>query len=115
MFGSLTNAKGLWSNQQDTETFRSTSIHCNECLVYQVKTKDGTQTHYVRYAHRRLRLTVHRVVVAQKVGTQLKPVLACEKILPKDTLKKGDKAAGHEGELTAGKRLVVKVINFEKL
>jgi hypothetical protein len=45
----------------------------------------------------------------------VKPVLALERILPKDTLKKGDNTAGHEGELTAGKRLVVKVINFEKL
>lgn len=41
-----------------TETFRSTSIHCDECLVYHVKTKDGSITHYV-----------HRAVVAQKVGT----------------------------------------------
>jgi len=38
--------------------------------------------------------------------------LAGEKILPKDTLKKGDKTAGHEGELTAGKRLVLKVIKL---
>ena len=84
-----------------TETFRSTSIHCNECLVYQVKTKDGSITHYV-----------HRAVVAQKVGTQLKPTLALEKILPKDTRQKGDKTAGHEGELTASKRLVLKVIKL---
>ena len=84
-----------------TETFRSTSIHCNECLVYHVKTKDGTQTHYV-----------HRVVVAQKVGTSIKPLLACEKILPKDTQKKDDKTPGHEGELTASKRLVLKVIKL---
>ena len=84
-----------------TETFRSTSIHCNECLVYRVKTKDGTQTHYV-----------HRVVVAQKVGTQLKPVLAGEKILPKYTQEKDDKTPGHEGELTAAKRLVDKVIKL---
>jgi hypothetical protein len=84
-----------------TEIYRGTSIHCNECLVYHVKTKDGAQTHYV-----------HRVVVAQKVGTSLKPVLALEKILPKDTLKKGDKTDGHEGELTAGKRLVLKVLKL---
>ncbi len=82
-----------------TEFYRSTSIHCNECLGYQVQTKDGIVTHYV-----------HRVVVAQKVGTHIKPVLACEKILPKDSRQKGDKTAGHEGELTAAKRLVDKVI-----
>jgi len=93
-----------------TETFRSTSIHCNECLVYQVKTKDGSITHY-GFA-RLLREPLHRVAVAQKVGTQLKPVLAGEKILPKDTQKKDDKTPGHEGELTAGKRLVLKVIKL---
>jgi hypothetical protein len=51
-------------------------------------------------------------VVAQKVGTHLKTLLAGEKILPKDTLKEGDKTAGHEGELTAGKRLVLKVLKL---
>jgi len=103
-----------------TETFRSTSIHCNECLVYHVKTKDGSITHY-GFA-RLLREPLHRAVVAQKVGTQLKPLLALEKILPKDTRQEGDKNAGHarsnarlrlsEGELTAGKRLVLKVIKL---
>lgn len=39
-------------------------------------------------------------------------MLAGEKILPKDTRQKGDKTAGHEGELTAGKRLVLKVIKL---
>jgi len=93
-----------------TEFFRSTSIHCNECLRFQVKTKDGKVTHYV-----------HRVVVAtrkvslcdntaKKVGTDIKPVLAAEKILPKDTCQKRDKTSGHEGELTAAKRLVDKLI-----
>ena len=103
-----------------TEFFRSTSIHCNECLRFQVKTKDGKVIHYV-----------HRVVVAtrkvslcdntaKKVGTDIKPVLAAEKILPKDTCQKGDKTSGaeglvspkhrHEGELTAAKRLVDKLI-----
>ena len=84
-----------------TEFYRSTSIHCNECLRYHVKTKEGKVTHYV-----------HRVVVAQKVGTSVKPVLACEKILPKDARQKGDKTAGHEGELTAAKRLVDKVLHL---
>lgn len=84
-----------------TETFRSTAIHCNECLGYRVKTKKGHITHYV-----------HRVVSAQMVGTQLKPVLACEKILPKDACQKNDKVTGHEGELTAAKRLVEKVLHL---
>jgi len=76
-----------------TEFYRSTSIHCNECLRYRVKTKDGSVTHYV-----------HRIVAAQKVATSVKPVLACEKILPNDTQIKEDKTPGHEGELTAAKR-----------
>jgi len=36
-------------------------------------------------------------------------VLAAEKILPKDTRQQGDKTSGHEGELTAAKRLVDKL------
>jgi len=84
-----------------TEFYRSVAIHCNECLRYNIETKDGRITHYV-----------HRVVVAQKVGTQVQSILACEKILPKDARQKGDREAGHEGELTAAKRLVDKVLRF---
>ena len=64
-----------------------------------MKTKEGVELHYV-----------HRVVVAQKVGCNLQPILAAEKILPKETHQKGDTTAGHEGELTAAKRLVDKVL-----
>ena len=82
-----------------TEYFRSESIHCDECLEYHFQTKDGIVTHYV-----------HRAVIAQKVGCNLKPIMAVEKILNKD--KQGDDNPGHEGELTAAKRLAHKVINL---
>ncbi len=82
-----------------TEYFRSEAIHCDECLEYHIQTKDGIITHYV-----------HRAVIAQKVGCSLKPIMAMEKILPKD--KSDDNTAGHEGELTAAKRLAHKVITL---
>jgi len=82
-----------------SEYYRSESIHCDECLQYHIQTKDGIITHYV-----------HRAVVAQKVGCSLKPIMAAEKILPKD--KRDDNTAGHEGELTAAKRLAHKVIKL---
>ncbi|MFQ6040760.1 MAG: hypothetical protein ACE5PV_07885 [Candidatus Poribacteria bacterium] len=31
----------------DSEYFRSESIHCDECLEYHLQTKDGIVTHYV--------------------------------------------------------------------
>ncbi len=80
-----------------SEYFRSESIHCGECLEYHVPTKEGQVTHYV-----------HRIVIAQKVGTKIQPILAAEKIKPQDTKKKDDQTAGHEGELTSAKRLVSK-------
>lgn len=84
-----------------TEYFRSESIHCDECLQYHIETKEGTTTHYV-----------HRAVLAQKVGTEIQPILCAEKINNKDTKEKNDQTAGHEGELTAAKRLVDKVISL---
>ena len=84
-----------------TEHFRSANIHCDECLEYKIETKEGTVTHYV-----------HRVVIAQKVGTKMQPILAAEKINHKDTIQKDDQTAGHEGELTSAKRLVSKVISL---
>lgn len=74
-----------------TEYFRSDSIHCQQCMT--VHLKDGT----VQY--------VHRAVFLQQVGTKLKPFLAAEPIRPKDK-HPGDAQAGHEGELTAAKRLL---------
>ena len=45
-------------------------------------------------------------------GGDLQPLLAAERILPKDSQEKGDTTAGHEGELTAAKRLVDKVLRL---
>ena len=70
-------------------------------MVFGVKTKEAEELHYV-----------HRVVVAQKVGGDLQPLLAAEPILPKESEEKGDTTAGHEGELTAAKRLVDKVLGL---
>ena len=79
-----------------TEFFRSAAIHCKDCMA--VHLKNGT-THYV-----------HRAVLLHHVGAALKPFIAAEPILPKDP-HSGDREAGHEGELTAGKRLIQQVIS----
>jgi len=84
-----------------TEYFRSASIHCDECLKYKLKTKEGFVTNYV-----------HRAVLAQKVGSKIQPILAVEEIRNKDTNQKDDQTEGHYGELTAAKRLAKKVISL---
>jgi hypothetical protein len=84
-----------------TEYFRSDCIHCDECLEYHIETKEGTVTHYV-----------HRAVLAQKVGTKVQSILSAEEIKRKDTKEKEDQIKGHEGELTAAKRLLKKVISL---
>lgn len=83
------------------EYFRSESIHCSECLEYHIKTKEGKITNYV-----------HRAVIAQKVGTEVKSILAAEEIKKKDTKQKDDQTSGHEGELTSAKRLLRKLISL---
>lgn len=40
-----------------TEIYRSETIHCDECLEYHIKTKEGTKTNYV-----------HKIVLMQMVG-----------------------------------------------
>jgi len=60
-----------------TEIFRSEKTHCDECLEYQIKTKDGIRTDYV-----------HKIVLMQMVGGEksfVPSILGMEKILPKDT------------------------------
>jgi len=105
-----------------TEYFRSEKINCEECLEYHVSKKEGVVTHYV-----------HRVVLAQKVGTKdfsscpssfssssnlsaapimIQPILAAEKIRKKDTKQEDDQTFGHEGELTAAKRLLGKLCSL---
>jgi hypothetical protein len=74
-----------------SEYYRSQTIHCPQCL--KVHLAEGT----VQY--------VHRAVLMQQVSGKLKPFLAAEPIRAKDR-QPGDNEGGHEGELTAAKRLL---------
>lgn len=84
-----------------TEIFRSEKTHCDECLQYHIKTKDGIRTDYV-----------HKIVLMQMVGGEesfVPTILGMEKILPKDI--KGDSSEeGHEGETTVARRLILGMI-----
>ena len=87
-----------------TEYYRSESIHCDECLEYHIKTKDGIRIDYV-----------HRVVIMQTVGvlhsSSVLTILGAEPIQPKDA-EEGEESAGHEGEGVAARRLILKMIDF---
>jgi hypothetical protein len=84
-----------------TEIYRSETIHCEECLEYHIKTKDGIRTDYV-----------HKIVLMQMVGGEksyVPTILGMAKILPKDV--KGDTSSeGHEGETTVSRRLILGMI-----
>ncbi len=90
-----------------TEHFRSESIHCPECMEVHVKVKDGIKIHYV-----------HRMVIMYVVGrlhsSAVQVILGGEPALPKDARAqaKGGESPGHEGESTAAKRLIVKMISL---
>jgi|TARA_Y100000310_G_C20619258_1_gene782363 hypothetical protein len=77
-----------------TEYYRSAAIHCPHCMTVHLS---PDQTHYV-----------HRAVLLQHVGATLKPFVAAEPIDKKDK-RPSDQEAGHEGELTAAKRLLTRV------
>ena len=66
-----------------------------------MKTKEGIKTHYV-----------HRIVIMYLVGrmdpSAVQVILGAEPALPKDVT--GDEESGHEGESTAAKRLIEKMI-----
>ncbi len=87
-----------------TEYFRSDSIHCDECLVFRIKTKDGIRIEYV-----------HRIVIMQTVGvlhsSAVQTILGAEPIHLKDA-KEGEEPAGHEGEGVAARRLILKMIDL---
>jgi hypothetical protein len=87
-----------------TEYYRSSAIHCDECLEYHVKTKEGTRLEYV-----------HKIVLMQTVGvldsSSVQTILGAEPIRPKDT-KEGEEPPGHEGEGVAARRLIEKMISF---
>jgi len=86
-----------------TEHFRSESIHCPECMEVHVKTKEGIKIHYV-----------HRIVIMYVVGrmhsSAVQVILGVEPALPKDALQEGGASPGHEGEGTAARRLIEKMI-----
>ena len=86
-----------------TEHFRSESLHCPECMEVHVRIKEGVKTQYV-----------HNIVIMYVVGrmhpSAVQVILGAEPALPKDTAQ-GEKA-GHEGEATAAKRLIQKMIDL---
>lgn len=94
-----------------TEHYRSSKIHCEECLKFSTPTKeDPTKLSYV-----------HKGVLAQIISSAVHPFLAFEPILPKDTKAKEEMKLmeldvpvpkGHEGELTVAKRLLDKLDNW---
>ena len=87
-----------------TEHFRSDSIHCDECMEFHIKTKDGVKIEYA-----------HRIVIMQTVGvihsSSVLAILGAEPILPKDA-GEGEESPGHEGEGASARRLIVKMIDF---
>jgi len=81
------------------ETFSSFHRHCNACLTRQVRVGEQRQTQYY-----------HRVVVALLLGFHPDVVLGVEPLLSADL--RGDLPGTdkrHEGELTAGLRLIRKL------
>jgi len=88
-----------------TEHFRSECIHCPECMTVHVKTKEGVKIHYV-----------HRIVIMYVVGrmhsSAVQVIPGGEPALPKDALEEGGESPGHEGESTAAKRLIMKMISL---
>lgn len=79
-----------------TEYSRSSAINCPACMTVHLPNGE------VQY--------VHRCVLMQHVGGQLKPFVAAEPILPKD-ITPTDSDPGHEGELTAAKRLLTRAVD----
>lgn len=86
-----------------TEHFRSESIHCPDCMEVHVKVKDGIRIDYV-----------HRMVIMYVVGrlhsSAVQVILGAEPALPKDVV--DGEEAGHEGEGTAAKRLIPRMIDL---
>jgi hypothetical protein len=83
------------------EPFCSYDRHCPNCLVRQVKVKrTGGEIEEVDQYY-------HRYVVALLLGPVLDVVLGIEPVLNEEALRDLDSEhVGHEGELTAGRRLI---------
>lgn len=86
-----------------TEYFRSETIHCPECMEVHIKTKDGDLVNYT-----------HKIVLMYLVGrmdeSAVQVILGGELTLSKDVV--AGEEPGHEGESTAAKRLVKKMIDL---
>jgi hypothetical protein len=83
------------------EPFSSYKRHCPHCLVRRVDVKqdDGEVQKVEQY--------YHRYVVALLLGPVLDVVLGIEPVLNEEALRDNDPHhEGHEGELTAGRRLI---------
>lgn len=83
------------------EPFSSYKRHCPHCLVRRVEVKqaDGEVQKVEQY--------YHRYVVALLLGPVLDVVLGIEPVLNEEALRDSDPDhTGHEGELTAGRRLI---------
>src|SRR5437016_14636611 len=83
------------------EPFSSYDRHCPSCLVRKVKTKraDGEVEEVEQY--------YHRYVVALLLGPVIDVVLGIEAVRNEEALRDIDpEHVGHEGELTAGRRLI---------
>jgi len=83
------------------EPFASYDRHCPHCLVRKVKVKraDGDSEEVEQY--------YHRYVVALLLGSVLDVVLGIEPVLNEEARRDIDgEHAGHEGELTAARRLI---------
>jgi len=83
------------------EPFASYDRHCPHCLVRQVKVKraNGETVQVEQY--------YHRYVVAMLLGPVVDVVLAIEPVLNEEARRDSDSQhTGHEGELTAARRLL---------
>jgi len=86
-----------------TEYFRSENIHCPECMEIHIKTKDG---YLVNYTHK----VVLMYLVGRMTESAVQVILGAEPTYPKDAIE--GEESGHEGESTAAKRLVEKMIDI---
>jgi hypothetical protein len=82
------------------EPFSSYQRHCPHCLVRKVRVKSGGQTEEVEQYY-------HSYVVAMLLGPVIDVVLGIEPVRSEEALRDSDpEHEGHEGELTAAKRLM---------
>src|SRR5947208_13358474 len=82
------------------QPFASYDRHCPRCLTRKVKRKRGGQTEEVEQYY-------HSYVVAMLLGPVIDVVLGIEPVRNEEALRDMDpEHVGHEGELTAAKRLI---------